>query len=341
MNIRLPAEWEEQDAVLLAWPHGETDWRYRLRAAQSTFLDIIRRILSFERVVVVAPDVDELRRKIMAAELPLARLVLCEVSTDDTWARDFGPITVFGDGRPLLVDFEFNGWGGKFAAEKDNQITQALHRQGIFLPHPLISPGLVFEGGSIDTDGEGTLLTTERCLLNPNRNPWLTKAALEERMNQLLGIGRFLWLRHGFLAGDDTDAHVDILARFCSPEVIAYSSCDNEKDEHFEELKRMEEELSAFRNPAGKPYRLIPLPIPAPRFDDSGRRLAACYANFLIINRAVLAPIYQDPRDEVALARLRECFPGREVIGIDCRELILQGGSLHCVTMQLPKGVLA
>ncbi|MBN1141246.1 MAG: agmatine deiminase family protein [Deltaproteobacteria bacterium] len=341
MTTRLPAEWEQQDAVLLAWPHPGSDWAPRLAAVRRVFRELLRAILRHEKAVVVAPDPEEVRRELAAAGLSEDRLLLCEVPTDDTWARDFGPITVFHEGEPLLLDFEFNGWGGKFSAENDNRITEKLRRQGLFGRHPAMRPGLVLEGGSLDSDGRGTLLTTARCLLNPNRNPHLGPAELEARLSELLGVRRFFWLRHGFLAGDDTDAHVDILARFCSPEVIAFSSCDDERDEHCEELRRMETELAAFRTPAGRPYRLIPLPIPAPIHDENGRRLAASYANFLIVNGAVLVPVYQDPRDEIALTRLGEVFPERELIGIDCREPILQGGSLHCLTMQLPKGVLA
>jgi agmatine deiminase len=341
MEIRLAAEWEEQDAVLLAWPHAETDWRPRLAAVQRSFADILRHILAFEKAVVIAPDLRALRQDLEGWSIPRRDLILHEIPTNDTWARDFGPVIPLHDGRPVVIDFQFNGWGGKFPATHDNRVTTALWQQGLFRVRSLIRPGLVLEGGSIDSDGQGTLLTTERCLLNPNRNPQLTRTELEGRLSGLLGVKRFLWLGRGFLAGDDTDSHVDILARFCSPTTIAYSSCNDEQDEHFRELNGMAEELAAFRSLQGEPYRLIPLPIPAPRCDDSGQRLAAGYANFLILNRAVLVPAYADPHDEIALHRLQEAFPKREVIPVDCRELIRQGGSLHCLTMQLPKGVLA
>lgn len=340
MAVRLPAEWEEQDAVLLAWPHQGTDWRPRLTAAQQTCADIIRRILPFEKVLLIAPDLGRLRQEMEQFHIPRSGLFCLEIGTDDTWVRDFGPVTAFCDGRPFLIDFEFTGWGGKFPAYNDNRATEALSRCGLFTTRAVIRPGLVLEGGGIDSDGRGSLLTTERCLLHPNRNPYLGKTELEEKLATLLGIKRFLWLRHGYLAGDDTDGHVDILARFCSPDTIAFSSCEDEADEHFPELKKMAEELADFRTEEARPYRLVPLPIPAPRYDEDGRRLAAGYANFLIINRAVLVPAYDDPMDAVAVERLRDTFPDREIIGVDCRELIRQGGSLHCATMDLPKGVL-
>ncbi|NLC71891.1 MAG: agmatine deiminase family protein [Desulfuromonadaceae bacterium] len=340
MNLRLPAEWEEQDAILMAWPHEKTDWRPRLAAARKTFADIMGHILAREKVVLIAPDLDALRRDLASFPVPRLRLILYETATDDTWTRDFGPIAAIQNGKPFLINFEFNGWGEKYPAYHDNRVTQVLHRRGLFRTPALIRPGLVLEGGSIDSDGKGALLTTERCLLNPNRNPYLSKTELEEKLAELMGIKKFLWLRHGYLAGDDTDGHVDILARFCSADTIAFSSCEDEGDEHFQELKRMAEELADFRTEDGRPYRLIPLPIPSARLDETGRRLAAGYANFLIINRAVLVPTYDDPKDAVALERLREAFPDREIIGIDCRELIRQGGSLHCATMHLPKGIL-
>ena len=189
-------------------------------------------------------------------------------------------------------------------------------------------------------DGSGTLLTTARCLLAPTRNPKLTQDGLEARLKELLGLDRILWLQHGHLTGDDTDSHIDTLARFCDARTIAYVACADPDDEHHAELKAMEEELRALRAADGRPYRLVPLPWPRARYDDDGRRLPATYANFLIINGAVLVPTYDDPADGPALARLRECFPGREIIGVDCLPLIYQYGSLHCVTMQLPEGVL-
>jgi agmatine deiminase len=201
--------------------------------------------------------------------------------------------------------------------------------------------GLIMEGGSIESDGLGTILTTSKCLLSPNRNPQLDKSEIEQAMASLLGARRVLWLNHGWLAGDDTDSHIDTLARICPENTIVYQACDNPLDEHFHELKLMEEELKTFRAPDGSSYRLIALPWPKARFDDQAHRLPATYANFLVINGAVLAPTYGDREiDDKALACIGQVFPGREVIGINCLPLIEQHGSLHCVTMHLPAGVL-
>jgi agmatine deiminase len=242
--------------------------------------------------------------------------------------------------EPTLLDYEFNGWGGKYAYALDNLITRRLHTQGAFGAAPLETVNLILEGGSIEVDGQGTLLTTARCLLAPTRNHGRTRAQIETTLAEQLGITRFLWLEHGYLAGDDTDSHIDTLARLCDANTIAYVTCDDPADEHYAELQAMEKELQAFRTAAGQPYRLVPLPWPRARYDDGGARMPATYANFLIINDAVLVPTYDDPADQIALERLRDCFPGRTVIGIDCLPLIYQHGSLHCVTMQIPAGVL-
>ena len=341
MLRRLPAEWEEQDGVLLAWPHEGSDWRPWLDAVEPVFVEIARQISLIEQVLVVAPDTEPVRKKLQESGAPLERIRLFEMETNDTWSRDFGPITAFEDGRPLILDFGFNGWGLKFAADQDNQITRRLHELGAFAATPLKTVGLIMEGGSIESDGHGTILTTAECLLDGNRNPHLSRTELEGVLKELCGAGHFLWLENGYLAGDDTDSHVDTLARLCPNDTIAYVACDDPNDEHFQELQAMERELKAFRTTDCRPYRLVPLPWPEARYDEDGDRLPATYANFLIINRAVLVPTYRDKNDAAALKAIAKAFPDREIIGIDCLPLILQHGSLHCVTMQLPKGILA
>lgn len=340
MNPRLPAEWEVQDGVLMAWPHGATDWADSLDRVLPVYTEIIRTIVRFEQVLLVAPDRGATEEYLAAAGVDLARVTICQTPTNDTWTRDYGPVTVLFNGRPVLLDFGFNGWGLKFPACHDNQVTSQLKRQGAFAPN-VKTVGLVLEGGSVECDGLGTIMTTSACLLSPNRNPQLGIGEIEGALGSLLGAQRVLWLHHGWLAGDDTDSHVDTLARLCPGNVIVYQACDNPLDEHHHDLKLMEEELRGFRAPDGSPYRLLPLPWPKPRFDDSARRLPATYANFLVINGAVLVPVYDDPeRDRQALACIAEAFPGREVVGIGCLPLIEQHGSLHCITMQLPEGVL-
>ncbi|CAH2030959.1 agmatine deiminase family protein [Trichlorobacter ammonificans] len=339
MQIRLPAEWEEQDGILLAWPHAATDWTELLEEVGQCYLALVRAICRFERVLVVTPDADAVGAILTDAGVEPSRFTVARFPTNDTWTRDFGPLTVLVNGTPVMLDFGFNGWGLKFAADRDNQVSRLLKQNDFLLPR-LNTIGLVLEGGSVESDGRGTILTTSQCLLSPNRNPQLTRLDIEEALAGLLGARRVLWLEHGWLAGDDTDAHIDTLARLCPDDTIAYVSCPDPRDEHFAELKLMEQELVALRTAEGRPYRLLPLPWPAPRYDDDGQRLPATYANFLVVNGAVLVPTYDDPADSAALAMIALAFPGREIIGIDCRVLIRQHGSLHCVTMQLPKGTL-
>lgn len=315
INRRLPAEWEPQDAVLLAWPNETMDWAYCLEDAQQTFAEIRATIERFEPVIMVGPDA-------YAFEL------------NDTWSRDIGPITIEENGTPVLLDFTFNGWGGKYPAERDNTLTRRLAEAGAFGATERRAMNMVLEGGSIESDGEGTLLTTAPCLLNKNRNPAWSKKQIENRLAEAFGVKKILWLEHGHLSGDDTDSHIDTLARLCPDRTIVYVSCDDPDDEHVEELKAMENELEQFEG-----YRLLPLPWPSPKY-DGGKRLPATYANYLVINGAVLVPVYKDPADGRALEVIGKAFPDREIIGIDCSTLIRQGGSLHCVTMQIPKGIL-
>jgi agmatine/peptidylarginine deiminase len=273
----------------------------------------------------------------VAAGVPKERLRVYAMPNDDVWARDHGPITVLRDGKRLHLDFSFNGWGGKFPAERDNALTGRLITLDAW-DAPVETVDFVLEGGAIEVDGAGTLLTTERCLLAPTRNPQLDRAAIEQVLKDRLGVSRILWLKHGDLLGDDTDGHIDTIARFCDADTIAYQACEERDDPHYADLAAMAKELAAFRNARGKPYKLVPLPLPAALHDpDDGRRLPAGYANFLIVNGAVLVPVYGDAKnDPIALERLRPCFPGREVLPIECRALIHQYGSLHCVTMQIP-----
>lgn len=341
MNPRLPAEWEIQDGVLMAWPHEGTDWSYMLDDVRPVFVEIIRNITRFERVLLTAPHAASAAEYLGAAGVDLSKITICEIPNNDTWARDFGPITVIFNNKPTMMDFGFNGWGLKFPAYFDNLISARLKQQGALLPN-LNTIGLIMEGGSIESDGLGTILTTAECLLSPNRNPQLNKSEIEQALGSLVGAKRVLWLNNGALAGDDTDSHIDTLARICPDNTIVYQSCDNPLDEHYGPLKLMEGELKAFTAPDGSPYRLVPLPLPTARFDEQAHRLPATYANFLIINGAVLVPTYRDPEnDRTALERIAAVFPGRETIGIDCLPLLEQHGSLHCVTMQLPQGVMA
>jgi len=338
-HIRLPAEWEHQDGILLSWPTSDSDWADILDQIEQVFVQLVKQISRFEKVVIVAAKIDYVIGRLNQENICSNNIKLYAIDMNDTWTRDCGPITLYRAGKPLLYDFGFNGWGLKFAADKDNQMNHLLAEKHAFSA-PMTSQPLILEGGSIESDGQGTLLTTSECLLNRNRNPHLNKSQLEHFFSTQMGIQKFLWLDHGYLAGDDTDSHIDTLARLCPNNTITYVACKNRSDEHFVALKAMEQQLSEFRTIDGSPYKLLPLPWPQAKFDHNGERLPATYANFLIINDAILVPTYDDPADKYALDVIQTAFPTHEIIGINCSAVIIQHGSLHCLTMQLPQGTL-
>ncbi|OQX74939.1 MAG: agmatine deiminase [Campylobacteraceae bacterium 4484_4] len=327
---RMPAEWEKQEAVLFAFPHSRSDWADDLQSAYSVFLRMISAVSYHQKCIVLCHDREEIKSMFCYHD----KISFVEMDYNDTWIRDYGPISVYEDGERLLLDFKFNAWGDKFPYDKDNRVTKTLVEKWFFYPTKVEEIDFVLEGGSIETDGRGTLLTTSTCLLNPNRNPGMSRAQIEERLSSALGIHRVLWLNHGELIGDDTDAHIDTLARFIDPQTIVYVACDDPSDPHFQPLLEMKKELESFKTENGNPYRLIPLPLPTPIF-KTNRRLPATYANFLITNDAVLLPIYRDPADKEMIMLFKSLFGDREIIPIDARRLIEEGGSIHCSTMQL------
>lgn len=401
-----PAEWHPQSGVQLTWPHAATDWAPILSEVDDCFVRIAFEILNHdERLLIVTPEPDRisalLAERLPARLLPAVRYFECP--TNDTWARDHAFLTLVSPEGPLLLDFQFNGWGNKFPSDLDNQICRHLAFPSISAPSssassssavpssPSSSPSsvasssvapsssspssprlgaariradhpssplrgryvphldFVFEGGSIESDGRGTLLTTSQCLLSPQRNPGLTRQEIEQRLLQYFRARRVLWLDHGYLAGDDTDSHIDTLARLAPSDTILYVQCTDPSDEHYEALQAMEAQLRTFcvLGAAGSEgeaehYRLLPLPMPSPIYDpDDGHRLPATYANFLILNSAVLLPTYGQPaNDELARRQLQRAFPRHDIVPVDCRILIRQHGSLHCSTMQYPVGVL-
>lgn len=333
---RLPAEWEKQSFLQFTFPHAKSDWNYLLKEVTACFIEMIGAASQFQKVLVVCDDTKRVR--------PLfqhnSRVYFAEIESDDTWARDHGGITVMEQGKPVILDYIFNGWGNKFSAAADNHITRNLCAKGILGNASIKQRDFVLEGGSIESDGMGTILTTAQCLLEKNRNPRFSQSEIETILRADLGANRVLWLNHGYLAGDDTDSHIDTLARFCNAATIAFTGCRNSGDEHFEELQKMKFELQNMVDYQGNPYNLVELPLPTPCYDTDGNRLPATYANFTIINGAVLVPVYGVKEDEEALESLRNCFSGRKIVAINCRTLIEQHGSLHCVTMQYPESVV-
>jgi agmatine deiminase len=331
-TTRLPAEWEDQEFVQLVFPHEGTDWNEYLDDAVDTFVNIAKTIAKYQKVLIVAKNLNDVKSYFDKKK----NITFVKIDSNDTWSRDFGGITVEQKNKNFILDFSFNAWGKKFEYKLDNSITRKLKLKGLLKGYGHQSINFVLEGGAIESTGDGVLMTTSACLLEKNRNPRLTKKTIETKLIQFFGLKKVLWLDHGYLAGDDTDSHIDTLARFVSNDTIVYQSCDDESDEHFNELKKMEEQLKRFKTLSGKSFKLIPLPWIEAKYDGEDR-LPATYANFLIINGAVLVPTYNDKNDNKALEVFKKLFPKRDIIGIDCSTLISQHGSLHCVTMQYPK----
>jgi len=337
-EIFFPPEWAKQEFVQLTFPHAATDWADMLDEVQDCFCEIISNILQFENVLAVCADDESVNKVEKLNKNSNHKLLIANCQSNDTWARDHAAITVFFNGKRTLLDFSFNGWGLKFAANYDNLITSKLFSEKIFTNFNYKDyRNFILEGGSIETDGAGTILTTEKCLLSQNRN-YLSKSEIEKYLKKYFGIKRILWLQNGFLTGDDTDSHIDTLARFCNETTIAYVKCEDMQDVHYKELTAMEKALQNFRTFDKKPYNLIALPM-ADKVVFNGKILPATYANFLIINSAVLLPTYNSPKDKTAAEILQKVFPNRKIVPINCLPLIKQGGSLHCATMQFPKNI--
>lgn len=336
----LPAEWHSQSIIQLTWPHEGTDWAPMLDEVDECYVNLAVEIARRQHLLVVTPEPDRVEN-LLRNKVDADRLHIVECPTNDTWARDHAFITMLTEQGPLLLDFCFNGWGMKFAANHDNRINRQLFASNILTGAYRNCLDFVLEGGSIESDGRGTLLTTSACLLAPNRNETKSQKDIEDYLKSMFHLEQILWLDHGHLAGDDTDSHVDTLARMCPNDTIAYVKCTDPSDAHYEDLARMEEQLKAFRTLDGRAYRLLPLPMPD-AIEHDGERLPATYANFLIMNDAVLYPTYNQPQHDAEAAEvLSAAFPGYDIVGIDCRALIKQHGSLHCVTMQYPAGCFA
>ncbi|EWH11406.1 hypothetical protein DS2_04505 [Catenovulum agarivorans DS-2] len=337
----LPPEWYGQDAIMLTWPHEQTDWKSNLAKVEPVYVELSQQICARQNLLIVCNH-DGLKQSVeklleqQQVDLKRVHFVVCP--TDDTWARDHGPITLINkQGNLLALDFTFNGWGNKFNACNDNQINQHIFKQFSINYQAL---EFVLEGGAIEADGNGCLMVTSECLLNPNRNPSFTKDEIEQQLKRHFGCSKVLWLEHGALDGDDTDAHIDTLARFAPANKIVYQGCDDPQDNHFSSLAKMKSQLAKFTNHLDQPYKLYQLPWPDAQYDMHNQRLPATYANFLIINGAVLLPVYGVKQDQQAIKIMQQVFDKHEVIPINCLPIIEQFGSLHCITMQLPQGFL-
>lgn len=338
-KMTLPPEWAAQSAVQLTWPHEGTDWKYCLDEILDTYVRMADAITRHERLIIVTPDTEEVER-LLAGRLPeeqMERITMHRCPTNDTWARDHGFITLASaTGQYALLDFRFNGWGEKFPADLDNAINRSLHQEGTIAGRYEDFNDFVLEGGSIESDGHGTVLTTSCCLLAPNRNQPMARPEIEAKLKDALHADLILWIDHGHLEGDDTDGHIDTLVRTAPDYTLLYIYSEDKNDTHYHDLQLMEEQLKTFRTANGMPYRLLRLPMPRPVYDGE-ERLPATYANFLVINGAVIYPTYGQPDNDREAARvIGEAFPGRELIPIDSRTVVRQHGSLHCCTMQFP-----
>lgn len=345
---RFPAEWEPQQAVMLSLPDASMDWSNMIPEVLGCYRGIAGALAETgSRVVVLTRSVHAAMN--LLGDLPQKNIHYVEVPLNDTWVRDYGPITVEetshrnGKRRLAALDFGFNGWGLKFAADNDNLVNMRLNEAGKLFSlryHNLRS--FVLEGGSVESDGQGTILTTSRCLCSPNRNGGLSKKEVADYLTFCLGAAHILWLDHGALEGDDTDSHIDTLARLCPDNTILYCGCGSPEDSQYQELAAMKDQLRLFKNLCGEPYNLIELPLPDPIYDpEDGHRLPATYCNYLVTDTSVLVPSYKQPaNDDLARKLINMAFPSRRAVSVDCRALIRQHGSLHCATMQIPSTLI-
>ena len=346
-RFRLPAEWEPHAATWLAWPHNRETWPGVFPAIADVYVEMVAALHRHERICICVNDIDtarHVRERLTAAGVDVSSVGLFEVPTDDAWIRDFGPLFVTrhsatdsDEGRPgrlCLTNWTFNAWGGKYPPwDLDDAVPRRLaDRLGL----PVVTPGMVLEGGAIDVNGRGMALTTEACLLDPNRNPHLSRTAIEQALRDYLGIRHVGWLGDG-IVGDDTDGHVDEVARFVNPTTVVCAVEDDPDDPNYAPLQDNLRRLHAMRDQDGRLLHVVRLPMPAP-VEHDGQRLPASYANFYVANAVVLVPTFGQAADQRALTILRQVFPGRRVCGIPAADLVVGLGGVHCLTMQQPAG---
>lgn len=339
-NLRLPSEWEVHAFTQITWPSVDSDWAYMMEQVEKCYVSLVEAITRFEPLVIVTDDEPRVRHILGKVLSEKVRFFVCPVN--DTWARDHAFLSlVDANGNATLADFQFNGWGLKFAADKDNLINSNLYCGPLKDNAYQDSLKVVLEGGSVESDGCGTILTTTNCLMADNRNWFRSKAEAEAVLKDSLHCDRILWVDHGLLVGDDTDGHVDTLVRFAPSDTIVYVAPPvSSADEQYDELVAMEADVKALRKADGTPYRLVALPCVPPIHDkDDGSRLPATYANFYFVNGAILLPTYNVETDAEAISIMSKAFPDYQIVGVDCQALIRQHGSLHCSTMQFPKCV--
>lgn len=343
LNIKktffFPAEWSQQEAVILSWPHNERTWPVQLDAVQNTYLQIIKELAGLQRIWLlvgsasVAHNVKEL---CAAQKIPHSHVEFLEFQTDDAWVRDYGPLFVFDEEKmPHILKWQFNGWGEKYDERGyvfDNLIP---HKISQFCQVPVVEFDFILEGGSLDSNGCGTILTSKSCLLNHNRNAQFSMQEIETVVKKCFGATNLVWVDDG-VVGDDTDGHIDDVARFIDPQTIVCVSEEDPQDENYLILQDVHRKLAESTDQNGKPFIIKALPMPDPVFFE-GQRLPASYANFLITNHKILVPTYRCPKkDEAALALLQQCFPARQVVGIDCTDIVYGLGAIHCLSQQVP-----
>lgn len=327
-KLRFVGEWEKQSCTILAMPHIDSDWSEYLQEAQDKMIEFANNIARFQRVIMLykcEEDIKQLQNN--------RQITLINIPTNDTWCRDFGPISCIKNDKVIMFDFIFNAWGLKFSANLDNQATKILFNKNIFKKTKLKSKNFILEGGSIDSNGDGIILTTSHCLLEKNRN-LLSKNKIDKKLKKYLNLKKVLWLDNGYLSGDDTDSHIDNLARFVDKKTIVYLKCYDKNDEHYYWLNKMESQLKTFKNTKGEYFNLIPIPMPKAIFYDK-KRLPASYINFLFINNALLLPVFGDENDKIAIDIFKKICKDREIIPIDSKIFLRQGGSLHCLSMNV------
>jgi agmatine deiminase len=336
-GYRMPAEWEAHQATWLSWPHKLESWPGHFEPVEPAYAEIVRALAGCERVHINVLDAAHQRRVegILGRKGVTGDIRFHRFPTNDAWCRDHGAIFLVrngGDAPLAAVDCDFNGWGGKYPPfDLDSRIAERMARE---LQVPRFPAEMVLEGGSIDTNGAGTLLTTEQCLLHPNRNPSMNRAAIERRLKELFGLEQILWLGDG-IVGDDTDGHVDDLTRFVARDAVVTVVADDRDPENRPQLAANRARLGRMRLADGTPLKVIELPMPSPKFCE-GQRLPASYANFYIANGAVLLPTFRDPMDAEAARILATVFPGRKVVPIDCLDIVYGLGTIHCLTQQVP-----